>query len=175
VQRLLNRGGINSMMGTTLIAFCSFAFAGIISKIGSLDVVLERINQKAKTTGSLVLATVLSCVTMAITTGSSYLSILIPGELFKNVYAERGLHPKNLSRTLEDSGTVMVPLVPWSMAGVYMSSTLGVPVMEYLPWAVMCYAGFMIAIVYGYTGFTIEKIGHSEREDKVNEDVHYKI
>ncbi|MBM7703463.1 Na+/H+ antiporter NhaC [Metabacillus iocasae] len=170
VQRLLNRGGMNAMMGTTLIAFCAFAFAGIISKIGCLEVVLGKINEKAKTTGSLVLATVLSCITMAVTTGSSYLSILIPGELFKKVYEERGLHPKNLSRTLEDSGTVVVPIVPWSMAGVYMSSTLGVPVLEYLPWAVMCYVGFIFAIIFGYTGFSIEKINgsltkHAEKQE----------
>jgi Na+:H+ antiporter, NhaC family len=171
VQNLLNRGGMNSMMGTTLIAFCSFAFAGVISKIGCLEVVLEKINEKAKSTGSIVLATVLSCLTMAITTGSSYLSILIPGELFKNVYDQRRLHPKNLSRTLEDSGTVVVSLVPWSMAGVYMSSTLGVPVIEYLPWAVMCYLGFIISIIYGYTGFTIKKINSSTNDKMADENV----
>ncbi|MFC7786121.1 Na+/H+ antiporter NhaC [Rossellomorea sp. GCM10028870] len=174
VQRLLNRGGMNAMMGTTLIAFCAFAFAGIISKIGCLEVVLEKINEKAKTTGSLVLATVLSCITMAVTTGSSYLSILIPGELFKKVYEERGLHAKNLSRTLEDSGTVVVPIVPWSMAGVYMSSTLGVPVLEYLPWAVMCYVGFIFAIIFGYTGFSIEKIHGSLSKVNKKEEIDVK-
>ncbi|RJS59470.1 Na+/H+ antiporter NhaC [Bacillus sp. PK3_68] len=176
VSGLLNRGGMSSMMGTTLIAFCSFAFAGVISKVGCLEVVLEKVNEKAKSTGSLILATVLSCITIAVTTGSSYLSILIPGELFRNVYAERGLHAKNLSRTLEDSGTVVVPIVPWSLAGVYMSSTLGVPVIEFLPWAVMCYVGFIFAIIYGYTGFSIEKVkaatgGQSSKED----DFQYKI
>lgn len=153
------------MMGTTLIAFCAFSFAGILSKTGSLEVVLEKINQKAKSTGSLILATVLSCITMAVTTGSSYLSILIPGELFRKVYAERGLDAKNLSRTLEDSGTVIVPIVPWSLAGVYMSSTLGVPVLDYLPWAVMCYMGFVFAIIYGYTGFGIAKTEPVTLED----------
>ncbi|KAB2443627.1 Na+/H+ antiporter NhaC [Bacillus luti] len=171
VQNLLNRGGMNSMMQTTLIAFCSFAFAGVISKIGCLEVVLEKLNEKVKSTGSLVLTTVLSCIIMAITTGSSYLAILIPGELFKDAYAQRGLHPKNLSRTLEDSGSIVVSLVPWSMAGVYMSSTLGVPVIEYLPWAIMCYLGFIIAIIYGYTGFTIEKINSSSNDNTENENI----
>jgi Na+:H+ antiporter, NhaC family len=165
VANLLNRGGMSSMMGTTLIAFCAFSFAGILSKTGSLEVVLEKINQKAKSTGSLILATVLSCITMAVTTGSSYLSILIPGELFRKVFAERGLDAKNLSRTLEDSGTVIVPIVPWSLAGVYMSSTLGVPVLDYLPWAVMCYMGFVFAIIYGYTGFGIAKTEPVTLED----------
>lgn len=176
VSGLLNRGGMSSMMGTTLIAFCSFAFAGIISKVGCLEVVLEKVNKKAKSTGSLILATVLSCITIAVTTGSSYLSILIPGELFRGVYAERGLHPKNLSRTLEDSGTVVVPIVPWSLAGVYMSSTLGVPVIEFLPWAVMCYVGFIFAIIYGYTGFSIEKIkATTEGRPSKEDDFQYKI
>ncbi|EEL47951.1 MULTISPECIES: Na+/H+ antiporter NhaC [Bacillus cereus group] len=171
VQKLLNRGGMSSMMQTVLIAFCSFAFAGVISKIGCLEVVLEKLNEKVKSTGSLVLTTVLSCVIMAITTGSSYLAILIPGELFKDAYAQRGLHPKNLSRTLEDSGSIVVSLIPWSMAGVYMSSTLGVPVIEYLPWAIMCYLGFIIAIIYGYTGFTIEKINSSSNDKTANENI----
>lgn len=178
VANLMNRGGMNSMMSTTLIAFCAFAFAGILSKIGSLEVVLAKVNEKAKTTGSLILATVLSCITMAVTTGSSYLSILIPGELYKNVYAERGLHSKNLSRTLEDSGTVVVPIVPWSLAGVYMSSTLGVPVIEYLPWAIMCYVGFIFAIIFGFTGFSIEKVAkqpNSAYQVDGQNDAQYKI
>lgn len=83
----------------------------------------------------------------------------------------KGATPKNLSRTLEDSGSIVVSLVPWSMAGVYMSSTLGVPVIEYLPWAIMCYLGFIIAIIYGYTGFTIEKINSSSNDNTENENI----
>ncbi|QST01025.1 Na+/H+ antiporter NhaC [Pontibacillus sp. ALD_SL1] len=177
VSGLLNRGGMESMMGTTLIAFCAFSFAGILSKTGSLEVVLEKVNEVAKSTGSLVLSTVLSCLTMAITTGSSYLSILVPGELFQKVYKERGLHAKNLSRTLEDSGTVVVPIVPWSLAGVYMSTTLGVPVIEYLPWAVMCYVGFIFAILFGFTGFSIEKITPSKQQpvEENHDQPQYKV
>ncbi|WP_270181093.1 Na+/H+ antiporter NhaC [Alkalihalobacillus sp. CinArs1] len=177
VANLMNRGGMSSMMGTTLIAFCAFSFAGVLSKIGALEVVLAKVNEKAKSTGSMVLATVLSCITMAVTTGSSYLSILIPGELFKNVYKERGLHAKNLSRTLEDSGTVVVPIVPWSLAGVYMSSTLGVPVIEYLPWAIMCYVGFIFAILFGFTGFSITKVEKQPGAMKVDseQEAQYKI
>ncbi|MTI71985.1 MAG: Na+/H+ antiporter NhaC [Firmicutes bacterium] len=157
VTRLVNRGGMSSMMGTVLIAFCAFGFAGIVSKTGCLEVVLEKLLKTIKSVGGLVLSTVISCLTMAVVTGSSYLSILIPGEMFKETYITKGLHPKNLSRTLEDSGTVFVPLVPWSMAGVYMASTLGVPVIEYAPWAILNYTGFIFAIIYGFTGFGITK------------------
>ena len=162
VTKLLNRGGMNGIMSTTLLVFCAFCFAGIMSRAGCLEVVLKAILSVAKTTGSLILATVISCITMALTTGNSYLSILIPGEMFRDAYKERGLHPKNLSRTLEDAGTVFVPLVPWSAAGAYMAATLGVETLEYLPWAILCYIGFIFAIIYGYTGIGIAKLPKEE-------------
>ena len=162
VTKLLNRGGMNGIMSTTLLVFCAFCFAGIMSRAGCLEVVLKAILSVAKTTGSLVLATVISCITMALTTGNSYLSILIPGEMFRDAYKERGLHPKNLSRTLEDAGTVFVPLVPWSAAGAYMAATLGVETLDYLPWAILCYTGFIFAIIYGYTGIGIAKLPKEE-------------
>ena len=162
VTKLLNRGGMNGIMSTTLLVFCAFCFAGIMSRAGCLEVILKAILSVAKTTGSLILATVISCITMALTTGNSYLSILIPGEMFRDAYKERGLHPKNLSRTLEDAGTVFVPLVPWSAAGAYMAATLGVETLDYLPWAILCYIGFIFAIIYGYTGIGIAKLPKEE-------------
>ena len=162
VTKLLNRGGMNGIMSTTLLVFCAFCFAGIMSRAGCLEVILKAILSVAKTTGSLILATVISSITMALTTGNSYLSILIPGEMFRDAYKERGLHPKNLSRTLEDAGTVFVPLVPWSAAGAYMAATLGVETLDYLPWAILCYTGFIFAIIYGYTGIGIAKLPKEE-------------
>jgi len=158
VTKLLNRGGMNGIMSTTLLVFCAFCFAGIMSKAGCLEVVLQKILSIAHSTGALITATVASCITMALTTGNSYLSILIPGEMFKDAYKERGLAAKNLSRTLEDAGTVFVPLVPWSAAGAYMTATLGVETLDYLPWAILCYTGFIFAIIWGYTGFGIAKL-----------------
>lgn len=162
VTKLLNRGGMNGIMSTTLLVFCAFCFAGIMSRAGCLEVVLKAILSVAKSTGALILATVASCITMALTTGNSYLSILIPGEMFRDAYKERGLHPKNLSRTLEDAGTVFVPLVPWSAAGAYMTATLGVETLDYLPWAILCYTGFIFAIIYGFTGIGIAKLPKEE-------------
>lgn len=163
VTKLLNRGGMNSIMSTTLLVFCAFVFAAIMSRAGFLDVVLQKILSVAKSTGALVSATVASCLVMALTTGNSYLSILVPGEMFRDAYKARGLAAKNLSRTLDDAGTVFVPLVPWSAAGAYMTSCLGVETLDYLPYAILCYAGFMIAIFYGFTGIGIAKL---EDEDK---------
>lgn len=157
VVELVSQGGMASMTGVILIAFSAFAFAGIMSKSGALETIIRSLLKFVKRTGDLVLSTVLSCITMAIVTGNSYLSIIVPGELFKKAYADRGLDAKNLSRTLEDSGTVVVPLVPWSSAGVYMAGVLGVSVLDYAPWAVFCYVGFAFAIILGYTGIGIAK------------------
>lgn len=155
---LLNRGGLMGMMSTVLLVFCAFGFAGIFSKAGCIEVVLERIIGAIKSVGQLISATVGSTLFMSIVTGSSYLAILIPGEMFRDLYKKFGLEPKNLSRTLEDAGTCAVPLVPWSVAGTYMAATLGVPTVSYLPWAVLCYSSMIFAIIYGYTGFGIAKI-----------------
>lgn len=164
ITRLINRGGMIGIMATTLLVFCAFCFAGIMSRAGCLEVVLQKILSVAKSTGSLVLATVVSCLTMALCTGNSYLSILIPGEMFQNAYRDRGLAAKNLSRTLEDAGTVFVPLIPWSAAGAYMASTLGVETLEYAPWAILCYTGFLFAILWGYTGFGIAKLSDEKKK-----------
>lgn len=155
VDKLLTRGGMVSMMHVTLIAFCAFAFGGIVQKAGMLDVLLEHLLKVANTVGRLVASTVASSIAVALMTGSSFLSILIPGELFAPAYRKFNLAAKNLSRTTEDSGTVIVPLVPWSIAGVFMAGTLGVDTLAYAPWAIMCYTGFIFALLYGFTGFAI--------------------
>lgn len=158
IVKLLNRGGMAEIMGTTLLVFCAFCFAGIMSRAGCLEVVLQKILGFAKTTGDLVASTVASCMTMGLCTGNSYLSILIPGEMFRDAYKARGLAAKNLSRTLEDAGTVFVPLVPWSAAGAYMTACTGIETLDYAPWAILCYTGFIIAMFYGYTGIGIAKL-----------------
>ena len=163
VDSLLSRGGMGPMMEVTLIVFAAFSFAGIASRAGLLDVALGYLLQATRSTGQLVAATVGSTVFTALITGSSYLTILMPGELFAPAYRERKLAAKNLSRTLEDSGTVVVPLVPWSAAGVFMAATLGVPTISYLPWAVLNYTGFLFAILYGFTGLAIAP---KRREDE---------
>lgn len=164
ITTLINRGGAVSMTTTTVLVFCSMGFAGIMSTSGMLDVVLEAILKRVKTTFGVIMSTITSCFTVAFVTGNSYLSILIPGELFRKIYLERNLHPKNLSRTLEDSGTVIVPLIPWSAAGAYMAATLGVETLEYLPWAVLNYMGIVFAIILALTGIGIKKISEEEKE-----------
>lgn len=155
LDKLLTRGGMMSMMGVTLIAFCAFGFAGIMQGTGMLDQILKHLSRFTKSVGSIIASTVVSCISVALMTGSSFLSIIIPGELFSPLYKRNNLAAKNLSRTTEDSGTVVVPLIPWSMAAVFMSGTLGVSTLEYLPWTIMNYVGFLFALFYGFTGIGI--------------------
>ncbi|MFA5571009.1 MAG: Na+/H+ antiporter NhaC [Sphaerochaetaceae bacterium] len=162
ISTLLNRGGMMGMMSTVLLIICALSFAGILSKYGAMEVILASLKKKIATVGQLVSSTVLATILMSLATGSSYMAILIPGELFKDLYAEKGLAPKNLSRTLEDSGTCVVPIVPWAIAGTFMAGTLGVPTISYLPWAVLCYSSFIFAIILGFTGIGIAKLEDEE-------------
>lgn len=155
VDNLLSRGGMIHMMEITLIAFCAFAFAGIAQKTLVLEALLDKISKFTKSVGKLILATVIASISTAVITGSSFLSILVPGELFAPLYKQKNIAAKNLSRTTEDAGTVVVPLIPYSIAGVFMAATLGVDTLDYAPWAILNYTGFIFAIIYGFTGFKI--------------------
>ncbi len=155
IEKLLCRGGMNSMQETILLILCAFSFAGIISRSGCLDVILENLVKVVKTRFALISATVVSTITMALATGSDFLTILIPGELYAPVYKKMGLAARNLSRTLEDSGTCVVALVPWSAAGAYASGVLGIPTLTYLPYAFFCFFSVLMALVCGATGFGI--------------------
>jgi NhaC family Na+:H+ antiporter len=157
VDRLLSRGGLMSMMETQLVAITAFCFGGIMQKTGMLGVILDKVMAGARRVGSIVLVTIGSCVVTALVTGSSYLSVILPGELLGPAFKKMRLAPKNLSRIIDECGGVIVPLIPWSMAGVYIAGALGVPVVEYLPWAIGNYAALAILAVFGLTGFTMSR------------------
>ena len=158
IPKLLQRGGMISMLNTVLIAFCAYGFAGTLAVTGSLNIVLNKLMTIVKSTGGLIVSTIISCITAVFVTSNGQLSILIPGEMFKDTYLKKGLEPRNLSRTLEDSATVVEPITPWTAAGVYMATTLGVSTLEYLPWAIICYTGVIFAVIWGFTGIGIKKI-----------------
>jgi len=155
VDQLLTRGGLMSMMETQLVAFTAFSFGGIMQKTGMLSVILEKVMKTAVKVWNLVFVTIISCVTTALVTGSSYLSVIIPGELLAPAFKKKGLAAKNLSRIIDECGGIIVPLVPWSMAGVYIQGALGVNVLSYLPWAIANYAAIVILGLYGLTKFTM--------------------
>jgi len=155
VDRLLSRGGLMSMMETQLIAFTAFSFGGIMQKTGMLAAILEKIMKLANKVWSLVLTTIGTTIIAALITGSSYLSMIIPAELLADAYRKRGLAAKNLSRLIEECGGIIVPLIPWSMAGVYITGTLGVPTFSYLPYAFSNYLAVFILALFGFTGWTM--------------------
>lgn len=155
---LLNRGGMNSMMGTLLIAFCAIAFAGIIDLTGSLRVLVDRLLRGVRNVAGLIGATIATCITTIAVTCNGQISIILPGEIFRDEYVNRKVHPKVLGRTIEDSASVIEPILPWTAAGAYMAGTLGVPTLDYLPWAVQNWAAVLVALVLGVTGIGISRL-----------------
>lgn len=157
IKALVERGGMTSMMTTILKVLCAFLFAGAMSAAGFMNVILDKLKSFIHSDGTLILVTVISVLIIAVVVGNAYIPILLGGELFKDSFEERKLAPQNLSRTLEDAGTCSIPLVPWSAGGAYMAGTLGVSTFSYAPWAIFCYAGFLFAILWGFTGIGIKK------------------
>jgi len=155
VDQLISRGGMMSMMETQLVAFTAFSFGGIMQRTGLLSIILDRVMKFANKVWSIVLTTIGSSVITAMVTGSSYLSLIIPGELLSPIYKKRGLAAKNLSRIIEESGAIIVPLIPWSMAGVYITGTIQVSTFSYFPWAIMNYVAVIILAIFGFTNFTM--------------------
>jgi len=163
VDQLLAKGGMMSMMETQLIAFTAFAYGGIMQTTGCLAAVLDRVMRFTRRVWSLVLTTVGAAVLSALITGSSYLSMILPADLLAPVYRRKNLAAKNLSRLIEESGGIIVPLIPWSMAGVYITGTLGVSTFSYLPWAFMNYLSVGVLVLFGFTGWTMAP---RKREDE---------
>lgn len=153
VDQLISRGGMMSMMETQLVAFTAFSWGGIMQRTGLLSVILNKVMKFANKTWSIVLTTISTSIVTALVTGSSYLSMIIPGELLAPIYKKEGLAAKNLSRIIEESGAIIVPLIPWSMAGVYITGTIGVSTFSYLPWAIMNYTAVVILAIFGFTKF----------------------
>ena len=167
VDDLLTRGGLDYMMNTVALIICALSFGGIMERTGMLDVLAKSLLKRVKSTGSLVATTIFSCIGMNAIASDQFIAIVIPGRMYKKAFESRGLHPKNLSRCLEDSGTLSSPLIPWNSCGAYMWATLGVNPLLYLPYAFLNLANPIVSLFYGYTGITMEKIKpNSEKSAK---------
>ncbi len=164
LDSLLSRGGLQEMMSTVSLILIAMTFGGIMVKSGMLQAVANKILVFATNTGNLVLATVCTVLAINILAADQYLSIVIPGRMYKEIYGKKGLHPKNLSRVLEDAGTLTSPLVPWNTCGLFMASTLGVATFAYLPFAFLNLINPLVSIFYGYTGITMERIDSKASE-----------
>jgi NhaC family Na+:H+ antiporter len=162
VDDLLTRGGLESMMTTVALIICALSFGGIMEKTGMLEVLARALLKRVKRTGSLVAATLFSCIALNAVASDQYIAIIIPGRMYKKAFDERGLHPKNLSRLLEGSGTLSSPLIPWNSCGAFMHAALGVNPLLYLPYAFFNLIVPLVCVFYGYTGITMEKIKESD-------------
>jgi len=163
VNDLLNRGGMDSMMWTISLILCALTFGGVMEKTGMLRALADGILSVLKGRGGLVLSTVLTAIFMNIIAGDQYLAIVIPGRMYKESYDKMGLHPKNLSRALEDSATLTSPLVPWNTCGAYMISTLGLAPFTYIPYCIINICNPIISVIYGYTGITMHPAEEVEK------------
>ncbi|SEA33328.1 transporter, NhaC family [Flavobacterium gillisiae] len=132
---LFTSGGMQKMLGTVWLILCAMVFGGIMDAIGALARISHTLLKLAHTTFGLFASTVGSCLALNITASDQYLAIVVPGKMFAKAYKEKGLAPENLSRTLEDAGTVTSVLIPWNTCGAYQSGTLGVSTLDYLPYA----------------------------------------
>ncbi|MGW7976644.1 Na+/H+ antiporter NhaC [Staphylococcus xylosus] len=159
---LIEQGGIMSMTEIVVTIFCGYAFAGIVEKAGCLDVILNKISKNINSVGQLILATVLGGIIMVLAAGVASVVIIMVGVLLLEMYNKMGLDRTNLSRTLEDSGTMIIPLIPWGTSGIYYTQQLGVTVDQFFIWTVPCYLCIVFALFYGFSGIGIKKIKTTE-------------
>ncbi len=162
VDDLLTRGGMSSMLVTIWLILTALSFGAILEHTGMLKRLIDAALKRAKSTGSLITTVVLSAIGINIVAADQYIAIVLPGKMYRAEFKKRGLDPKNLSRTIEDSGTLTSPLVPWNTCGAYMAATLGVATLSYLPFAFFNLINPIVSIIYGFTGFTIVKESDSE-------------
>jgi NhaC family Na+:H+ antiporter len=157
VDELLARGGMNSMASTVLLVLCAMSFGGIMEHTGQLRTLASKSLAAAKSTGSLIAATILTAIGVNILAADQYLAIVVPGRMYAPEYEARGLAAHNLSRALEDGGTITSPLVPWNTCGAFMAGTLGVATLAYLPWCFLNLLNPIVGMVLGFTGWSIDR------------------
>ncbi len=157
IDSLLTRGGISNMFFTIMLVVLSLSMGGLLFALGIIQTLLSKIESLLKSVGALITGTAFTAIGINVVVGEQYLSILLTGEAFKQKYRELGLQPKNLSRVMEDAGTVVNPLIPWSVCGLFIASTLNVSVIDYLPFAFFCLLSPVLTILFGWLNLTISK------------------
>lgn len=157
IGSLVSRGGISSMFFTMTIVILALSLGGLLFGLGIIPSILNSLNQVLDSPSRVSTCVVATALGVNLIVGEQYLSILLAGKTFKPIYDQLGLHPKNLSRTLEDSGTVINPLVPWGVCGAFSTSMLGVATLAYLPFAIFCYTSLILTVIVGLTGLTMTR------------------
>ncbi len=155
IDLLLSRGGIDSMMPTVSLIILTLSLGGILMEVGLITTVIEALVKKLNATWQLIIITLLSSIGVNIFIGEQFLSVILPGNAFKEAYKEKNLDPVVLSRTLEDGGTVINYLIPWGIAGSFVASTFGVPTMTYLPFVFFSILSPLFSIISAVTGIGV--------------------
>ena len=163
IQSLLNRGGLYSMYNATFFVFVAFFFASALEVSQALNIILERIIVHLKTIGSITFSALVTGFAVINCTSNALVSFFLVQDIYGKVFKEKKLHPVNLSRNMEDSITITEVLMPWTVSGVFMATTLGVGNFEFLPWAIFNLGGFIFSALYGFLapytkGFGIRKL-----------------
>jgi Na+:H+ antiporter, NhaC family len=162
---LLSRGGMSSMLSTVWLIVAAMMFGGVMESAQLLQKIAAAILGMVRGVGSLIIATLVTAFGSNVVASDQYIAIVLPGRMFRAEYRRRGLHPKNLSRSLEDAGTLTSVLVPWNTCGAFMAQTLGVATLAYAPYAFFNLINPLVAAVYGLTGFTIERLGPEDQDE----------
>ena len=157
ITDLLSSGGMSGMMGTVWLILCAMTFGGVLEAIGSLEKISKMLLKGITSYGGLVGRTVISCLFVNVTASDQYLAIVVSGKMFEEEYKNRNLAPENLSRTLEDSGTVTSVLIPWNTCGAAQSSVLGVATLVYLPFCFFNYISPIMTVLFAYLNIKIKK------------------
>jgi NhaC family Na+:H+ antiporter len=157
LSELLKGKGMSGMLGTVWLILCALTFGGIMDAAGFLSTLTQVLLRFARGTAGLIGATLASCGILNLTASDQYLAIVVPGRMFNKAYEDQGLKPENLSRALEDSGTVTSALVPWNTCGAYQSSVLGVATGDYFMYAIFNWTSPLISMLLALTGWKITK------------------
>lgn len=160
---LFSSGGMAGMLGTIWLIICAMTFGGAMDAIGALARISKALLGLFHTTFGLFASTVFSCLAINVTAADQYLAIVVPGKMFKKAFDDKGLAPENLSRTLEDTGTVTSVLVPWNTCGAYQSSVLGVSTFDYMAYAVFNYVSPFMTLLVAAIGYKIKYVVTSKK------------
>jgi NhaC family Na+:H+ antiporter len=158
LDKLLSRGGMESMLNTVWLIICAMSFGAVLERVGLLKAAVSAFLKGATTAGDMITRTILTCIGTNLITADQYISIVMPGRMYKEEFEKRGLHQLNLSRSLEDGGTLTSPLIPWNTCGAYMSGVLGVSVLDYLFYAFFNLINPVLAVIYAVLGIKILRL-----------------
>ncbi|MGV9709712.1 Na+/H+ antiporter NhaC [Gordonia sp. NPDC003424] len=162
IDRLVSRGGMDSMLLTIWLIIGAVTFGALLEKFGLISRLIDPMVAAARTRGRIYLTVFATCFGLNVVAGDQYIALVLPSRIFRTEFVQRRLAPQNLSRLCADSATVTSPLVPWNSCGAFMGAVLGVATLSYLPFAIFCFMSPILSVLYGFTGFRIKRLSDEE-------------